>query len=180
MLREAAWKHERRGRLPAKIIALLTMIEDRRCKLLGLDATDKFDPTAPPPMPPDREAAVKLPQQNLSPEELRMLIGLMRKARGDQPAIETTSRPAATPTPAPAASPDVTQTAREMVAPPSRSEPAAPGFVRQADPEPEPSRSFRDIDELPRAWSPSRRPGVARIHDRRRDAMAELASTKLW
>jgi hypothetical protein len=143
LLREAAWKHAKPGRLPPpKIIALLVLIEDRRCKLLGLNAIEGYDPTAPPIATPDRDLAVRQAQQNLSADELRTLIALMRKASGkldsnELPAIETT----ATPTPE-------NPIAQAIGLPPSKP-PVATGMVAQSD-EPQPPRYVSLIDFIRR------------------------------
>jgi hypothetical protein len=138
VLREAAWKHERNGRLPLKVLALLVMVEGQRCKLLGLNAVEGFDPNAPPPQSADRDAMVGLLQKNLSENELREFVRLTRKAHGldgnGHVPVETT----ATRTEAPIVPEPV------LSLPPSVS-PTPSAFVRRPN---EPTKSFTSVEKF--------------------------------
>jgi hypothetical protein len=93
-LRARLWEHESRGKLPIRAAAVLAMLEAQQAKIFGLVSAVEFDPDAIPASEfTDRDKMTKLIQTNLTVDEQRLMLRLMRKAHGqpDATAIETTS-----------------------------------------------------------------------------------------
>lgn len=145
MLRAKAWVRARGKHAPVNVLAFLLALEDRQSRLLGLDAAVKFDATARP-APVDAEERVAQLRKNLTEDELRTLLNLMRKGSGQvSPPRMVEATATHTPVPAVVIEP-------EFNLPPSAT-PTPGAYVTRSV---EPSRSFLNVDEFCREFSLSR------------------------
>jgi hypothetical protein len=146
-LREKIQKRLARANCPLAAFDTAVRIEQRVSQLLGLDSAIEFDVNLQGRPANADELTAKI-QKNLTVEQQRVLVQLLRLAQNGAPVIETTAQTVQTGTVSPAPAETAVEIARAMVAPPSVTCESRPMPPPTPTVEPEPSRAWMDD----RAW----------------------------
>jgi hypothetical protein len=80
LLRRKGWARANAKHPPISALEFLLRLEERQARLLGLDSDTRFDGSGPVAV--DADEMTRLIQSNLSVDEQRQMLHLMRKARG--------------------------------------------------------------------------------------------------